>query len=65
MELMMIPRDVEMVMGEFNVTVNCILNSYCLPPWAKHTFSFGYLSRTPPNIMQQIAWAVSPGIPAK
>ena len=34
-----------------------------LPPWAKHTFRFGCLSRTPPNIIQQIAWAVSPGIP--
>ena len=33
------------------------------PPWAKQILSFGYLSRTPPNITEQIASAVSLGIP--
>lgn len=36
-----------------------------LPPCAKHTFSLGNFSNTPPMIMEQMAVVVSAGIPER
>lgn len=36
---------------------------WSVPPCAKQTLSFGNLSNTPPNIMEQIAMVVSEGMP--
>lgn len=40
-------------------------NIWSLPPCAKQTFNLGNLSKTPPNIIEQIAMVVSDGMPEK
>lgn len=43
----------------YNLTISTV------PPCAKQTFSLGNLSKTPPNIMEQIAMVVSDGMPVR